>query len=127
MNVTTSASAAAAASASALPIQVTPRAVDELRRMLAEAEPDVVGFRIGVKGGGCSGYYYAYDFATKIRPGRDAAFDLDGVTLVVDNRSLELLKGSTLDWERNLMSYGFKWTNPNARGDCGCGESFNVG
>jgi iron-sulfur cluster assembly protein len=46
---------------------------------------------------------------------------------VVDNRSIEFLKGAVLDWEQGLMSYGFKWLNPNATGDCGCGQSFEVG
>jgi iron-sulfur cluster assembly protein len=86
----------------------------------------VEGLRLGIKGGGCSGYYYVYDFATKIRPKKDLVFDFDGLTVVVDNRSLEFLKGAVLDWEQGLMSYGFKWKNPNAVGDCGCGQSFEV-
>ena len=52
--------------------------------------------------------------------------DFDGLTVVVDHRSLEFLKGAVLDWEQGLMSYGFKWKNPNAVGDCGCGQSFEV-
>ena len=107
-------------------ISLTPRAIQMGKEKVAEAEPPVEGLRLGIKGGGCSGYYYVYDFAKKIRPKKDLVFDFDGLTVVVDNRSLALLKGAVLDWEQNLMSYGFKWKNPNASGDCGCGQSFEL-
>lgn len=106
---------------------LTPKAIEMGKRKVATAEQPVEGLRLGVKGGGCSGYYYVYDFATKIRPQKDLVFDFDGLKVVVDNRSIELLKGAVLDWEQSLMSYGFKWKNPNATGDCGCGQSFEVG
>lgn len=106
---------------------LTPRAIEMGKKKVADADQPVEGLRLGVKGGGCSGYYYVYDFATKIRPNKDLIFDFDGLKVVVDNRSIELLKGAVLDWEQSLMSYGFKWKNPNANGDCGCGQSFEVG
>lgn len=108
------------------PITITPKAVEMAKKKLLEAPEGTAGLRLGVKGGGCSGYYYVYDFAKKVRPGRDLVFDFDGLTVVIDNRSVEFLKGSVLDWEKHLMSYGFKWKNPNAKSDCGCGESFSV-
>ena len=108
-------------------IQLTPRAVEMGKQKVQDADGPVEGLRLGVKGGGCSGYYYVYDFAKKIRPNKDLVFNFDGLKVVVDNRSLEFLKGAVLDWEQSLMSYGFKWKNPNAKGDCGCGESFEVG
>lgn len=108
-------------------IELTPKAVEMAKRRLEKAdEADAIGLRIGVKGGGCSGYYYVYQVAKKIRPKRDLVFDFDGLTIIIDDRSIELLKGSLLDWEQGLMAYGFKWSNPNANGDCGCGESFSV-
>ncbi len=106
-------------------IQVTPRAVEMAKKRLEDADVPVLGLRIGVKGGGCSGYYYVYDVATKVRS-RDLVYDFDGLHVVVDNRSIELLAGATLDWEQKLMGYGFKWLNPNATGDCGCGASFTT-
>ncbi len=108
-------------------IDLTPKAIEMGKQKVADADQPVEGLRLGIKGGGCSGYYYVYDFATKIRPKKDLVFDFDGLTVVVDNRSLEFLKGAVLDWEQGLMSYGFKWKNPNATGDCGCGQSFEVG
>lgn len=108
-------------------ITLTPKAVQMAKQKVAGAEAPVEGLRLGVKGGGCSGYYYVYDFANKIRPDKDLVFEFDGLKVVVDKRSLEFLKGAVLDWEQSLMSYGFKWKNPNATGGCGCGESFDVG
>ena len=107
-------------------IQLTPKAIEMGKQKVADAGEPVHGLRLGIKGGGCSGYYYVYDFARKVRPNKDRVLDFDGLTVVVDERSLECLKGAVLDWEQGLMSYGFKWKNPNAKGDCGCGQSFEV-
>ena len=107
-------------------ITLTPKAVQMAKQKVADLDSPVEGLRLGVKGGGCSGYYYVYDFAKKIRPNKDLVFEFDGLKVVVDNRSIEFLAGAVLDWEQSLMSYGFKWKNPNATGDCGCGESFEV-
>jgi iron-sulfur cluster assembly protein len=112
------------------PIQLTPKAIEMAKQKLRAAEAEgvegVVGLRVGVRGGGCSGLAYAFDFATKVRPNRDRVLDFDGLTIVVDDRSLKFLEGSTLDWETRLMGYGFKWLNPHAKAGCGCGESFRV-
>jgi iron-sulfur cluster assembly protein len=107
-------------------ITLTPRAVQMAKQKVADLDAPVEGLRLGVKGGGCSGYSYVYDFAKKIRPDKDLVFEFDGLKVVVDNRSIKFLAGAILDWEQSLMSYGFKWNNPNANGGCGCGESFDV-
>ncbi len=95
------------------------------KRQLREAGGEALGLRLGVKGGGCSGYYYVYEVADKVRK-RDQVFDFGGLNIVVDDRSIEFLAGGTLDWEQKLLGYGFKWQNPNATGDCGCGASFTT-
>ena len=111
------------------PIRLTERAVEMGKKKLVEAQADlpelVLGLRLGVKGGGCSGYYYVYEIATK-RGKRDLVYDFGGLPVFVDARSAELLRGGELDWETRLMGYGFKWSNPNATGDCGCGASFTT-
>ena len=107
-------------------INLTPKAIEMGKQKVADAGEPVEGLRLGIKGGGCSGYYYVYDFAKKVRPNKDLVFDFDGLKVVVDTRSLKFLEGAVLDWEQGLMSYGFKWKNPNAVGDCGCGQSFEV-
>lgn len=106
-------------------IKVTPRAVEMGKKQLIDSGERPLGLRLGVKGGGCSGYYYVYDTAKKIRD-RDLVYEFDGLTIVIDKRSVELLDGATLDWEQKLLGYGFKWRNPNATGDCGCGASFTT-
>ncbi len=109
-----------------IPIGLTPKAIEMAKKKLLEAEETVIGLRVGVRGGGCSGYSYVFDFAKDVRDGRDSVLEFDGLKIIIDKKSLEFLKGSTLDWEQKLIGYGFKWLNPNATGSCGCGESFNV-
>ncbi|MEM9068483.1 MAG: iron-sulfur cluster assembly accessory protein [Myxococcota bacterium] len=110
-------------------IVVTPKAIEMAKNQLMEHAYEkgvqAIGLRLGVKGGGCSGYYYVYEPATKVRK-KDNVWEFDGLTIIVDHRSIEFLEGGTLDWEQKLLGYGFKWENPNAKGDCGCGASFNV-
>lgn len=107
-------------------LTLTPKAVEMAKAKLLDAGEPVYGLRVGVKGGGCAGFSYVIDYATKIRADKDLVYHFDGLHVVVDQKSIEVLKGSTLDWERRLMGYGFKWINPNAKNDCGCGESFDV-
>lgn len=96
------------------------------KKKLSQAEAPALGLRLGVRGGGCSGFSYVIDFAKKIVPERDLSCDFDGLTVVVDQRSVDYLQGATLDWETKLMGYGFKWNNPNVKSGCGCGESFEL-
>lgn len=108
------------------PITVTPRAVEMGKQKLAEEGGAHVGIRVGVKGGGCSGLSYHFELADSIRDGRDHVMQLDGLTLLVDKRSIKYLQGSVLDWNDGLVEYGFRWKNPNSKKDCGCGSSFSV-
>lgn len=81
--------------------------------------------RISVKGGGCSGFQYTYD-VDRTRGDDDFVATRDGATVVIDPVSLELLKGSELDFVDDLMGQAFKIKNPNAVASCGCGVSFSV-
>ncbi len=108
------------------PFTVSPRAVEMGKKKLGEAGGEVVGIRVGVKGGGCSGLSYVFDFARKVRGDKDRVLDFDGLTIVVDQKSLRYLAGSVLDWSDSLVGYGFKWQNPNAKSACGCGSSFTA-
>lgn len=119
--------AALSPEAAAPPIAVSARAIEMGRAKLADVEGDgYVGIRVGVKGGGCSGLIYAFEFAKAVRPERDLIMDFPGFRLLVDRRSLKYLAGSTLQWNDGLVAYGFRWENPNARKDCGCGTSFTA-
>lgn len=107
-------------------IQVTPKAVEKIRQTLAKhgAGPDG-GLRLGVQGGGCSGYSYVIRVEPKQRP-TDNVYDFDGVRVFVDPKSLNLLQGMTLDYKESLLFSGFVFENPNAKKTCGCGTSFSV-
>ena len=81
--------------------------------------------RISVKGGGCSGFQYAFD-VEKTRAEDDFVATRDGATVVVDPVSLEMMKGAELDFVDDLMGQSFRVKNPNAIASCGCGVSFSV-
>ena len=81
--------------------------------------------RLSVEGGGCSGFQYRFGLAEAIEP-EDMAVERDGVTLVVDDVSIDLVRGSAVDFVSDLGGQAFKVTNPNATAGCGCGTSFSV-
>ncbi len=105
-------------------LSVTPKAANQIRKALVKRGGGV-GLRVAVKTSGCSGYAYALEFADAPAP-EDLRFDCEGVTLLVDAKSLPLVDGTQLDWVREGLNEGFKFNNPNASATCGCGESFAV-
>ena len=90
-----------------------------------EEKPDAL-LRVGVKGGGCSGFSYDVRLDDKVDEKADRLFDCDGVKVVCDVKSLLYLTGMTLDYTQEMLGGGFKFINPNATGTCGCGTSFAV-
>ncbi len=105
-------------------ISVTPKAALQIQKAL-DKRGGGVGLRVAVKTSGCSGYAYALEFADVAAP-EDLSFASEGVTLLVDAKSLPLVDGTRLDWVREGLNEGFKFDNPNAAATCGCGESFAV-
>jgi iron-sulfur cluster assembly protein len=109
--------------ASSQEITVSEAAAEEIRKQAAKrgfAEPII---RIGVRGGGCSGFAYLFDWEGGEPREKDRVFRQHGVAVYVDAKSFELLKGMELDFTRSVMGHGFKFKNPNVKGTCGCGES----
>ncbi len=98
------------------------------RRLLALAttEPPGTFLRVSVSGGGCSGFQYGYGFETE-RHGDDRIFVRDGAMVVVDETSLDLVRGSELNFVEDLSGAFFEMRNPNAVSSCGCGNSFSIG
>ncbi len=84
-----------------------------------------LGLRLGVKKTGCSGFAYVVNFADEIRAD-DIIFETNGLKVVVDNDALEYIDGTEVDFVKEGLNEAFKFRNPNAKGECGCGESFNV-
>jgi len=105
-------------------VRVTPEAVVELKRLLSTEGEGKDGVRLGVKGGGCSGFSYVLDFDAH-RDG-DNIVEHDGLKFFLDKKSTIYLKGIVLDYKSGLQGKGFVFQNPNATSTCGCGESFSV-
>jgi iron-sulfur cluster assembly protein len=85
-----------------------------------------VGMRVGVKTNGCSGMSYVLEFVDEINPAEDEVFEIGGVKIVVDKKSLVYVNGTEVDFIKEGLNEGFKFNNPNEKGQCGCGESFTV-
>jgi iron-sulfur cluster assembly protein len=112
-------------------IRVTPRAVEAIARQMKKRGTMDASLRVGIRGGGCSGFSYVIEFHDGAPHARDRVFSYqaaDGtpVRVVVDPKSLLYLNGSELEWEQTLMQQGFKFKNPNEKSGCGCGHSFSV-
>jgi iron-sulfur cluster assembly protein len=105
-------------------IEVTPRAAERIRKILAENRP-AAGLRIGLVGGGCSGLSYKFRVEKQPRAD-DNVFEYDGVKIFVDPKSYEHLNGLTLDFRESLLENQFVFENPNAKSTCGCGKSFGL-
>lgn len=106
-------------------ISITPPARDRIRQFLAQT-PGAAGVRFGVKRTGCSGFAYVVDLADAARPD-DETIVVDGIRLIVDAKSLPMVEGTVIDFRRQGLNAAFVFHNPNATGECGCGESFTVG
>ena len=105
-------------------ISLTPSAAERVRSHLANRGRGL-GLRLGIKTTGCSGYSYVVDYADAAGPD-DLVFEDQGVRVVVDRGSLAILDGTRVDFVRQGLSESFRFTNPNIKGECGCGESFTV-
>jgi iron-sulfur cluster assembly protein len=105
-------------------ITVTESAARMVRRIMEKEGRAAALLRVGVKGGGCSGYSYHMEFVEAPRLD-DLRYDFHGLAVVVDPRSMEFLKGIVLDYRDGIQA-GFQWRNPNATKSCGCGESFSL-
>jgi iron-sulfur cluster assembly protein len=105
-------------------ISLTPSAAERVRTYMASRGKGI-GLRLGIKQTGCSGYAYVVSYADEIGAG-DVVFEDAGVKVVVDRQALEFVDGTEIDFVRTGLNEAFKFRNPNVRGECGCGESFNV-
>lgn len=108
-------------------ILLTERAATEVKKIIAEQkiEPDMM-LRVGVAGGGCSGFQYSLGFDKAFDDKVDSKYDYFGVSVVVDKKSDLYLDGTTVDFYDGLEKRGFTFNNPNAQKTCGCGHSFSA-
>ncbi len=105
-------------------ISLTEAAADRVRSYLEKGDSGL-GLRLGIRETGCSGYSYVINYAEDIRED-DVVFEDKGVKVVVDPGALELIDGTEVDFVKNGLNEAFSFRNPNIKGECGCGESFNV-
>jgi len=110
---------------SALGLTLTEKAVQQIRNLLTRDKLVGHGLRVSVAGGGCSGFSYKLDFEKEQKPG-DSVLEFADVRVYVDSDSAPYLKGTIIDFVSGLYGGGFKFSNPNATGTCGCGTSFSA-
>ena len=107
------------------PISLTPTAVSKVKEIMGQQNPVPAGLRVGVVGGGCSGFSYSMSFENASGL-MDKVFDMDGLKVYVDATSVMYLNGCIVDYIETLEGAGFKFENPNVKSTCGCGSSFSV-
>ncbi|PYV08088.1 MAG: iron-sulfur cluster insertion protein ErpA [Acidobacteria bacterium] len=106
-------------------LEITPTAIAKVKEIIAQQDPQPRALRVGVVGGGCSGFSYQMNFENDTN-GIDKVFDFDGLKVFVDHASLMYLNGTKIDYVESLEGSGFKFENPNVKSTCGCGSSFSV-
>jgi iron-sulfur cluster assembly protein len=107
------------------PIRLTPGAISQLQRIrIEQGLPEHYGLRVGVKGGGCSGFSYLLGFDEP--KDQDSIYDFEGIRILMDKAHALYLLGMEVDWLEGLNNRGFVFNNPNAKETCGCGTSFSA-
>jgi iron-sulfur cluster assembly protein len=108
----------------AVPIQITERAIRRMKQLIAKQTASEIYLRIGVRAGGCAGLEYVLRLE-ETRKATDQLFEVDGIAMIMDPKSAQILQGSTLDFTGELLGGGFRFRNPGAKRGCGCGTSFS--
>lgn len=106
-------------------IRLSPSAIAEINRIRSKHPNPDTCFRLGVKSGGCADLYYTMELDEAI-DGADQIVDCEGIRVAIDSESWPYLNGLTIDYTEDLMGGGFRFNNPNATSNCGCGNSFSV-
>ena len=106
-------------------VTLSPKAIEKVKEVMSQQTPPPTALRIGVRGGGCSGFQYAMEFASDTKDS-DVVEVVDGLTVAVDQMSAMYLEGVTIDYLETLEASGFKFENPNVKKTCGCGSSFQA-
>jgi len=111
-----------------MPITLTETAAREIKKIIQEQSlpEESTRLRVGVKGGGCSGFTYMLDLTEEARTEADEELDSHGIKILVDMKSYLYLDGAEIDFKDEIMGRGFVFKNPNATSTCGCGSSFTA-
>jgi len=106
-------------------ISITDAAAEHIKALLAAREKESAGIRVGIRTRGCSGLSYTIEYADEISKFDEVVED-KGVRVLIDPKAVMFLIGTEMDFKEEKFKSGFTFTNPNEKGRCGCGESFNV-
>lgn len=104
-------------------IEISESAAKEIQKQAQKRGTPEAALRVGIRGGGCTGFSYLFEWADGPPKEHDKVFEKDGIKLYVDPKSFVYLDGTVLDYVTSMMGHGFKFNNPNVKGACGCGES----
>ena len=107
-------------------VSLSESAVKRIASLIAQEGDASLMLRLSVSGGGCSGFQYGFSFDNATQPD-DHMFERNGVKMVIDDTSLDLLAGAEIDFVEDLVGASFQVKNPNAKSSCGCGSSFSIG
>ena len=107
-------------------VTLTASAIQEVKRLMGEEQKPHVALRVGVKGGGCSGFSYQILLEDASPKQYDTLFEQEGVKMLIDAKSHLYLDGTVIDYKNGLMGGGFEFQNPLAKKSCGCGHSFSA-
>ena len=107
------------------PLNLTPNAIAKVKEIMGQQNPAPAGLRVGVVGGGCSGFSYSMNFENSAGL-MDKVYEFEGLKVFIDATSVVYLNGAVVDYVETLEGAGFKFENPNVKSTCGCGSSFNV-
>jgi iron-sulfur cluster assembly protein len=106
-------------------LTVTRAAAEVMREQLGKRGTPDAAIRFGIRGGGCTGYTYVFEFSDKPPRKNDHVIEAEGVRVYVDPKSMLYLEGTTIHFEKGIRGHGFQFDNPNVKSDCGCGESIS--
>ena len=111
-----------------MPITLSETAAKEIKTIIIDQglPADKTSLRVGVKGGGCSGFSYLLDLTEEPKSERDEELESQGIKILIDDKSLLYLDGTEIDFRDEVMGRGFTFKNPNATSSCGCGHSFTA-
>lgn len=104
-------------------ITVSDKAIQEIESLAAKRDPKPIALRVGIIGGGCSGFQYLFEWSDKQQDDHDTVIAAGDLQIYIDYKSLIYLDNSILDYKSTLVDRGFYWQNPNQKGSCGCGLS----
>src|SRR5213082_138644 len=107
------------------PLTLSPTAIAKVKEIMGQQNPVPAGLRVGVVGGGCSGFSYSMSFENSAGM-MDKVYEFDGLKVFVDATSVMYLNGAIVDYVETLEGAGFKFENPNVKTTCGCGSSFSM-